>query len=84
MKNNTVQFLFPLFDADHRWAAHELEAGLSMLQNCVPHSARHSAVPQTCSAFETHEFYEVQRRHRYEVAQELLDGDQKEDEDFLG
>ena len=52
--NNTVQLLASLLDTDRRWAARELAAEVSsMSQNCVPHSARHSGLPQNCSMLDT-------------------------------
>ena len=55
-----------------------------MSENCAPHSARHSGLPHTCSALDTHEISEVQQWYRYAVAQALLGRYQRKGDDFLG
>ena len=47
VENNTVRLFASLLDADRRWTTRELAAEvLSMSQNFVPHSARHSGSPR--------------------------------------
>ena len=54
VENNTVQLLASLLDADRRWTARELAAEVGVRhKKSAPHSARHSGLPQTCSALDT-------------------------------
>ena len=55
-----------------------------MPQNCAPHSAQHSWLPQNCSTLGTHSLSEVQQWQQYAIAQDLLNRYQREGDDFLG
>ena len=56
----------------------------SMSENCAPHSVWHSGYCKLAACWMPHETSKVQQRHRYAVAQVLLDRYQRESDDFLG
>jgi len=55
--------------------------GRRMPQDRAPHSARDSWLPQNSSTWVPHTLFEVQQ---YAIAQDLLDQNQREGDDFLG
>ena len=74
VKNNTVQLLASLLDADRRWTARVLAAEVGVCHKTVVHILHD--ILGYCKFAERwilHETSEMQQWHRYVVAQSLLD-----------
>ena len=67
VENHTVQLLASLLDADRRWTVRELAAEVGVCHKTVLHILGYSKV---ATRWIPHEISEVQKWHRYAVAQD--------------
>ena len=85
MENIKVQPLASLLETDRRWAARELVAEVRVCHKTVHHILHDILGYRKLAArWIPHEISEVQQRHRYTVAQALLERYQREGDGFLG
>ena len=85
VKNNTSQLRASFLNADRLCTARELAAEIGVYHKTELHILHDIlGFRKLAARWTPHEISEVQQRHRYAVAQALLDRYQRERDDFLG
>jgi len=83
--NHTFELLASLLDVERRWTAWELAAEVGICHKTVLHILHDILGYRKIAAhWVSHTLSEVQQWQRYAIAQDLLNQNQREGDDFLG
>jgi len=83
--NHTIELLASLLDVECRSTARELAAEVGVCHKTVLHLLHDIlGYRKTAAQWVPHTLFEVQQWQQYAIAQDLLDQNQREGDDFLG